>query len=769
MVGIAGALTAVGTLVMALLRMSGLVEGTDWYPWVGVAILAGTALAAIGHGLKLPAGFIGALHALGALWLTLTVVTPQTMAGGVIPTGATAADATEELGYGLELLRFGAAPVLAVPGLVAIIAVVVWALSAWTAAALLSRNLAWAIGPNLVFYLQLATIDRRPSTGWWTVALAVATAGLVTAIGDRRSRRIGRLGRLDGSTKPRRSLGLTVASLLVVAIVGAGMPAAIGERVPDGGTIRWRAATGLGGLYGGGTALNPFVGLRQSVVSLSDEPVFFATLSQSAPPASELYWNLITLDFFDGTNWHPTAVPTYERGQRWEEPGQKFFGPTVRVSSRVRIAGLKGSILPALYSPSALESPVERIQEGFLVRADGTIRLDLSLRPDWEYEFQADIPQPDIAAMASSNGNLTPIFAEAARRDATGLEPADRRLPVRSLTERERFVALPERTPNGILQLTRQITVAGSTPFERGLLLEQFFRDSDRFTYSADVSTGHSALDLEDWLTDPSSTNYRTGYCEQFATAMAVMARTVNIPSRVVLGFTPGTLTTQPDGTEVVVVRERNAHAWVELWIDTQGWVRFDPTPRSDGINPSLVESEIDFDPSAFVPTPATGVQNPNQPTLPDRFNLPEEDLRNLNPGSSEAFNPEFRLPGWTWWVPALAALILAYPAARWLARRRRLKKIREGDVLAAWEEITVRLAGLGEEILAHQSPLELADRLGDDFRPLASMVTAAVSEGAIRGDRREAFARADGSVSTRGDRAQRIVSWMVPQRLRKR
>ncbi len=769
MVGFASTLTAVGALVMALWRMSGLVEGTDWYPWVLAALLAGAALSAVGHGLKLAGGFTASLHTVGALWLMLIVVARETLAAGVLPSGGTAAKAVEELGYGLELLRFGAAPVLAVPGLVAIIAAVVWMLSAWTTASILSRNVAWAIGPNLVFYLQLATIDRRPTTVWWIVSLAIATGALVIAIGERRSRRIGRLSRLDGSSKPRRSGMLAAFSVIVVAAIGAAAPAALGDRVPDGGTIRWRAATGLGGLYGGGTALNPFVGLRQSVVSLSDEPVFFATLSESAPPVDQLYWNLITLDFFDGTNWLPTAVPTYEGGQRWEDPQQKFFGPTVRVSSRVRIAGLKGQILPALYSPTALASPVERIQDGFLVRADGTVRLDLALRTGWEYEFQADIPQPNISAMASANGALTPLFEEASRRNATSVQPADRRTPTRNLEERERFVALPERTPRGILQLTRQVTAEGSTPFERGLLLEAFFRDSNLFTYSADVSTGHSALDLEEWLTDPLSTNFRTGYCEQFATAMAVMARTVNIPSRVVLGFTPGTVATQPDGTDVVVVRERNAHAWVELWIDTQGWVRFDPTPRSDGVNPSLVETRVGFDPRSYIPAPADRVGGPNLPTLPDRLNLPEEDLRNPNPGSAETFTPQFRLPSWTWWPPAILILLSLYPLGRWVARRRRLRRIKEGDVLAAWEEITIRLAGLGEEILAHDTPVEMAERLGDEFRPLAAMVTAAVSEGPIRGDRQTAFARADSSVSRRGDRKQRLMSWIVPQRLRRR
>ena len=68
---------------------------------------------------------------------------------------------------------------------------------------------------------------------------------------------------------------------------------------------------------------------------------------------------------------------------------------------------------------------------------------------------------------------------------------------------------------------------------------------SDAFRYSVDIDPGHGASDLAAWLLDPESPNHRIGYCENFATAMAVMARTLGVPSRVVLGFTPGEPTAQ--------------------------------------------------------------------------------------------------------------------------------------------------------------------------------------------------------------------------------
>ena len=66
-----------------------------------------------------------------------------------------------------------------------------------------------------------------------------------------------------------------------------------------------------------------------------------------------------------------------------------------------------------------------------------------------------------------------------------------------------------------------RITEPGFTRFEKALILEAFFRDGDNFIYSTDVSTGHSSLDLEAWLLNPESENFRTGYCEQFAGSFA--------------------------------------------------------------------------------------------------------------------------------------------------------------------------------------------------------------------------------------------------------
>jgi hypothetical protein len=302
------------------------------------------------------------------------------------------------------------------------------------------------------------------------------------------------------------------------------------------------------------------------------------------------------------------------------------------------------------------------------------------------------------------------------------------------------------------------------------LILESWLRDPGEFTYSSEVSTGHSSLDLADWLLDPESRNYRTGYCEQFATAMAVMARTLGLPSRIVLGFTPGDVQAQSDGSEVIVVRERNAHAWVELWMDGQGWVRFDPTPRSDGANQSLSVTSVGFDPRDYIPQPdePDGAQNPGgspgerEPLLPEIDVTAGDSTPDLRPGGG------FGLPVWAWWMVALMALSSSVPGFKLVRRRRRLSRIRTGDVTAAWEEIIDRLRDLGERIEPSQTPLEIAASTHVDLLPLATMYTAATYGGSPRGDGRIAFDAAESRIEHRYQRSHRALAWMMPASLRR-
>jgi hypothetical protein len=82
----------------------------------------------------------------------------------------------------------------------------------------------------------------------------------------------------------------------------------------------------------------------------------------------------------------------------------------------------------------------------------------------------------------------------------------------------------------------------------------------------------------------------------------------------------------------------------------------------------------------------------------------------------------------WAWLaIPVLALLVALVPGLKWLRRRRRIKRLHDGDVTAAWEEIVDRLADLRTPVAAHQTPLEFARATGKDLVPLASSYSAAI------------------------------------------
>lgn len=114
------------------------------------------------------------------------------------------------------------------------------------------------------------------------------------------------------------------------------------------------------------------------------------------------------------------------------------------------------------------------------------------------------------------------------------------------------------------------------TKMEIAQALESHLRDSGEYRYSLDLSIVDPSIDpVEDFLI-----NRKAGHCEYFATALALMLRAERIPARVVTGYKGGI--PNPDRGEWLEVQQRFAHAWVEAWIDDNGWTTLDATPAAE-------------------------------------------------------------------------------------------------------------------------------------------------------------------------------------------
>lgn len=125
--------------------------------------------------------------------------------------------------------------------------------------------------------------------------------------------------------------------------------------------------------------------------------------------------------------------------------------------------------------------------------------------------------------------------------------------------------------------LARQVTAGSRSEVERAARLTEFL--SREFRYTLDLKRRGTGDPLEEFLFE-----HRAGNCEYFASALAIMLRTLGIPARVVNGFQRGEW--NPYG-EYFVVRLSDAHSWVEVWLGGFGWVALDPSPRGDAPPPA--------------------------------------------------------------------------------------------------------------------------------------------------------------------------------------
>jgi len=246
-----------------------------------------------------------------------------------------------------------------------------------------------------------------------------------------------------------------------------------------------------------------------------------------------------------------------------------------------------------------------------------------------------------------------------------------------------------------IIADTALAVVAGATdPLARARALEAYFT-SGEFTYSTSAPVqqgydGDSAAVITRFL------EVKEGYCVHFSAAMALMARQVGLPSRVVLGYLPGTVETPPEPGELprYTVRAHQLHSWPEIFIANVGWVPFEPTPAGPGSTiPSPTPSPTPS-PSPR-PTASPGVSPSPTPTR-----SPNQTTATTNLG----FQP------WQWVGGGLLVLVLALaPAlAGWFVRGRRLR----GGLDGAWRLVQDTARELGQDGPAGETPRDFGDRL---------------------------------------------------------
>ena len=135
----------------------------------------------------------------------------------------------------------------------------------------------------------------------------------------------------------------------------------------------------------------------------------------------------------------------------------------------------------------------------------------------------------------------------------------------------DHYLQLPESLPDRVRDLADRLTAGSDNPLDKTLAIQNYLRGPE-FTYSLDIEAPPIEADGVDWFLFDS----KVGYSDYFGSSMAVMLRSVGVPTRMAAGYAPGEL--NEDGQRVI--RDSDSHGWVQVYFPGYGWIDFEPTPN---------------------------------------------------------------------------------------------------------------------------------------------------------------------------------------------
>ena len=305
------------------------------------------------------------------------------------------------------------------------------------------------------------------------------------------------------------------------------------------------SGAGFGGKF---DSISTSTGFSESVnlgsigkIQQNEQVVMRARLEQS-PNLSFIRWRGIALDEFDNKNWKRTTVNAKEV---LGKDGDNFFrippvtGRNNFVVQTIYLEPLDRAVLFSLARPVLLQGNFSEIFRD----SENGISFNQRNFERISYKVWSDVTLPDTQKLRTDNNPYS--------------------------TEFNRYLQIPAKIDARISQLAEQISKDKNNRYDKAKGIEEYLQT--QYSYTLDLKAGGDEP-LADFLF-----NVREGHCEYFATAMAIMLRTQGIATRIVNGFQQGEYNETAD---VYVVRQRNAHSWVEVYFPRENiWVPFDPTP----------------------------------------------------------------------------------------------------------------------------------------------------------------------------------------------
>ena len=512
-------------------------------PAILAALLAGT-IAVIGRRLGVATALLIPLSLAGLVVYLALVFQARNTAFG-LPTGAALRGLASSLESAMRASTIDFAPVPVRTGYVIGIVVAMWvATTLGELATFRWRNgLIASAGPVGLTGMALVVGTGRGDVAYLILFL-IALLVYWALDSEHRLRSWGRWVHAF-KTKPReepRTLTGALARRMGAACLAATLAAPIFLPGLGGGLLDWRGDTGEGPGDGTGSgAIDLLVDITPRLIEQSDELLFTVAADRAA------YWRLASLARFDGTTWHPLDENAEETAGSVPavEDAVPESAPVLPLRQNYDIEELAGENVPAAVLPVQIDgiSALAGTETASLRLADGEVN------DGTQYGVTSVVPNPTYAELRNATvGSLDPIYLE------TG--------PITEPVE----------------ELRREWVSGHDTAFLKLVAIQNRLRT---FTYSTDISAGNGAS--VDYLTK-FLLDTKTGFCQQFATAFAVLARRSGFPTRVSVGFLPGVVHLSGDG-QYYEVKGTDAHAWPEVYFKDYGWIAFDPTPRPGGIS----------------------------------------------------------------------------------------------------------------------------------------------------------------------------------------
>ncbi|MDX3640760.1 DUF3488 and transglutaminase-like domain-containing protein [Streptomyces sp. MB09-02B] len=542
------ALCAWAATIMAACALLPLVDPATWIFQAALMLGVQTGVGALTRRVPLARLLTVAAQALVTLMMLTLVFARERAVAGIVP-------GPEAFQYFATLLQSGAEDVgryaipapltdgirLMVIGGVLVIGLLVDAL------AVTFRSAAPAGLPLLALYSVAAGLSDGAAWLWFVLASAGYLLLLLTESRDRLSQWGRVFGGAPEGPRPEAASGavapvrtgrrIGAVALGIALVVPLGLPSL------DGGLLDGTGA-GLGGGGGGGgtiAAVNPVVQLRGSLNVDEDRQVL--SYRTNTDNVQEMYLRIVSLDNFNGTSWTPT--------ERSITGVPDDFGTPTGLASDVKRTSIETRIAAS-----------EDYEQNWLPMPYPVTGVDID--GDWRYE-------PVGRTLVGDHGQDTKgaqYKVESLIVQPTAEQLASAPEPPPSL--RREYTKVPASLPPVVARTALEVTEGAKNDYERAVKIQDWFAFSGQFTYDTEVRSGTGARAIARFLAD------KEGFCVHFSFAMASMARTLGIPARVAVGFTPGT--PQTNGTMSVGLRD--AHAWPELYFEGVGWTRFEPTPN---------------------------------------------------------------------------------------------------------------------------------------------------------------------------------------------